>query len=462
MISFDRSGNVNLTPLWNEINSIKSDTVSMWNYVSTLSGGGGGAYYLNFDDVLSSSLKYVYNMTGDITAIPTYDSFTFHGNIGNFNSLSIDSLIKNFEIGDVDLISKLTISTSKSSDKFNNIKLFGKTFAVNNLRNINICELNFDNVNMCSMFSVSYFPINAAHVLTNSIGDCNYTIFAKFINYNTFNANYGHLYADVLSKNSFYQNHQIIDAYTFYSNTFLYVYMYELNCKYIYGNSFNCGVGNDTWCCTPNFICSRFESNTIHNVLNNFNVECISCTGNYIDNITRTGTSTVNTSRQINFIGKEIYNNHISDVWNINVDCLAVRGAWELSNIHSVKFKAESAYWGSGHGDYGRLNNMTSVDCLDIHEIKGGFSIHFWNNNYLGIGTFKLNYNVSWTNPVGLTTNPPIQPSNFYTLDFYKADDYISGSTFTIPSYYSGYDEGNVWISGKPLSELGYTLSISS
>ena len=464
MISFDRrAGNVDLTPLWNEINSIESDTLSIWNYVSTLSGGGGGGnYYLNFDDVLSSSLKYVYNMTGDITAIPTYDSFTFHGNIDNFNSLSVDSLIKNFEIGDVDLISKITISTSKSSDKFSNIKLFGKTFAVNNLRNIYKCELNFINVNMCSMFSVSNFPINAANILSNSIGNCNYTIFAKNIDYNTFNANYGHLYADALTKNSFYQNHQIIDAFTFYSNTFLYVYMYELNCKYIYGNYFNCGVGNDTWCCTPNFICSQFFANTIHNVLNNFNVECISCTGNYIDNITRTGTSTVNTYRQINFIGKEIYNNSISDVWNINIDCLFVRGGWEFSNIHSVKFKAESAYWAGGHGDYGRMNSMTSVDCLDILEIKKGFSIHFWNNNYVGVGTFKLNYNISWTNPVGLTITPAIQPSNFYTLDFYNCEEAISASTFTIPSFYSGYDEGNVWISGKPLSELGYTLSVSS
>lgn len=461
MISFDRSGSVNLTPLWNEINSIKSDTVSMWNYVSTLSGGGGGAYYLNINDVLSSSLKYVYNMTGDITAMPTYDSFTLHGNIGNFNSLSVDSLIKNFEIGDVDLISKLTISTSKSSDKFKNIKLFGKTFAVNNLRNIYTCELNFDNVNMCSMFSVSYFPINAANVLSNSIGDCIYTIFAKNIDNNTFNANHGCLNANVFTKNRFYQNYQKINASSLYSNTFVFVRMNELNCEYMYGNSFECGPGNDDSCCTPNFICSKFNANTIHNVLNNFKINCLYCSGNYIDNITITGASTVNTSRQINFIGKDIYGNHISDVWNVNVDCLNVRGGWEFSNVHSIKFKAESAYLAGGHGDYGSPNNMTSVDCFDIHEITTGFSIYIWNDNYIGVGTFKLNYNVSWTNPAHIPT-PPIQPSNFYTLDFYNCDDYTAGSTFTIPSFYSGYDEGNVWISGKPLSELGYTLSVSS
>lgn len=534
MISFDRTS-TNLTAVWNEINSIKSDTSSMWDFVSTITGidiassimssissmtnsmasisseitslnnntsyfnnelyslktdtssialntgsitssisdiinsistmtggGGGGNYYLNIDDVLSSSLKYVYNMTGDITAIPTYDSFTFHGNIANFNSLSVDSLIKNFEIGDVDLISKLTISTSKSSNKFNNIKLFGKTFAVNNLRNIYTCELNFDNVNMCSMFSVSYFPINAANVLSNSIGDCIYTIFAKNIDNNTFNANHGCLNANVFTKNRFYQNYQKINASTLCSNTFVFVRMYELNCESMYGNSFECGPGNDDSCCTPNFICSKFNGNIIRNVLNNFKIDCLYCSGNYIDNITITGTSTVNTSRQINFIGKDIYGNHISDVWNVNVDCLNVRGDWEFSNIHSIKFKAESAYLAGGHGDYGSPNNMISVDCFDIHEITTGFSIYTWNDNYVGVGTFKLNYNVSWTNPAHIPTNVPIQPSNFYTLDFYNCDDYISNSIFTIPSFYSGYDEGNVWISGKPLSELGYTLSVSS
>lgn len=462
MISFDRSGNVNLTPLWNEINSIKSDTVSMWDFVSTLSGSGGGAYYLNIDNVLSSSLKYVYNMTGDITAIPTYDGFTFHGNIGNFNSLSVDSSIKNFEIGAVDLISKLTISTSLSSNRFNNIKLSGKTMTADYLRYISNCKISFDEIDSCSISNVPYLSINANLLQTNEIATCFPRVFAEYINYNTFQVNRGYLNCLSLGKNSFYDDTEIINAVSLLQNTFSSIKIRELNNQYINSNSFYCGKGNTDWCCTPNFICSQFYNNTINNVLNNFNIECINCSGNYIDNITLTRTSTVNTSRQINFIGDDIYRNYISDVWNVNINAVFVRGMWSFSNIHSINIKAKNLYWAGGHGDFGGANYMTNVDCLDIHEITTGFYIHTINNNYIGVGTLKLNYNVSWTNPAHIPTGTEVLPSNIYTLDFYNCDDYTAGSTFTIPSYYSGYDEGNVWISGKPLSELGYTLSISS
>jgi hypothetical protein len=463
MISFDRSGNVNLTPLWNEINSIKSDTVSMWNYVSTLSGGsGGGAYYLNIDDVLSSSLKYVYNMTGDITAIPTYDSFTFHGNIGNFNDLSVDSSIKNFEISDVDLISSLTISTSISSNRFNNIKLSGKTMTADYLRHISNCKISFDEIDSCSISNILYLSINANLLKSNNIANCFPRIFAEYIEYNSFSANRGYLNCLILSKNSFNIDTELINAVSLLQNTFNSIKIRELNNQYINSNSFYCGKGNTDWCCTPNFICSQFYYNTINNVLNDFNIECINCSGNYIDNITLTGTSTVNTSRQINFIGDDIYRNSISDVWNVNINAVIVRGMWSLSNIHSINIKAERLYWSGGHGDYGGPNYMTNIGCLDIHEITTGLYIHTINNNYIGVSTLKLNYNVSWSNPVHIPTGTEVLPSNIYTLDFYNCDDYTGGSTFTIPSYYSGYDEGNVWISGKPLSELGYTLSISS
>ena len=79
----------------------------------------------------------------------------------------------------------------------------------------------------------------------------------------------------------------------------------------------------------------------------------------------------------------------------------------------------------------------------------------------VGVETMRLNYDWNW----GFITSwnlQNIQPTNIYTLDFYNCDEAISASTFTIPSFYSSYDEGNVWISGKPLNELGYTLSVSN
>lgn len=476
MISFDRGGS-NLSGVMNEINSIKANTssikadtdslnydiVSIFNIISTLTAGGGINYYFGISDILDSTdnLNYVYNLTGDITAMPTYDSFTFHGNIGNFNNLSIDASIKNFEIGDIDLASGLTISTSLSSDRFGNIKLSGKTMTADILRYISNCKLNFDEIDSCSISNVPYLSINAKILQSNNISNCSYMIFAEHISSNTFSSNRGYINCLNFSSNSIYSESEIINALSLYRNTFSYMKIHEINNRLINYNSFYCGKGND-WCCTPNFICSEFCNNAINNVLNDFNINCLICSVNSIDNITLTGTSTLNTSRQINFIGEEIYRNYISDVWNVNIDALIVRGYWKFSNIHSIKVKAESVVWAGGHGDNGGANAMTNVDCFDIREITSGFYIHTINDNYSNVGTMKLNYNVSWTNPAYLTSGTEVLQSNISTLDFYNCDNYISGSTFTIPAYYSGYNESNVWISGKPLSELGYTLSVSS
>lgn len=508
MISFD-VGNNNLNNVWNEINSIKSDTYSMWNFISTLTGvdidssilssisslssdlgsvisdtgslnmdvvslynicsslsdsistiSGGSPYYVALSDAITKSLSYVYNMTGDLTAFPTYDSFTFHGNIANFNNLSIT--IKNFDIGNIDLASGLTITTSITSDKFKCIKLSGKTLTADDFKNISTLKLDFNDIESCTFYNILNLSMNNYSLVQNSLSNCCNTIFCKNITSNTFSAGSGYIYGNILSKNSFIRNLQSINAFSLYSNTFDSISIYNLDCKYFKANSFNCGPGNLYSYCTPNFICSDFYDNTIQDVLNDFNIECLNYSGNSITNITLLGTSTINTSRMINIKANEIYRNKISNVWNVNVDCLRLLGNWSLNNVHSLKFKAESVNWAGGHGDSGGMNSMANIDCLDLREITSGFSIHYYNGNYLGIGTLKINYNVSWTNPVYLTSGTELQPSNIYTLDFYNCESAIGGSIFTIPGYYSGYDEGNVWISGKPLTEYSYTLSVSS
>ena len=181
MISFDRkTGNVNLTPVWDEINSIKSDTsslytmitagggvipeellnsislltsnteilssditslnnntlyfnnelyslktdlssissdvesmvsdtaslnmdvVSLYNIcsslsdsISTISGGGGGPYYLAYSDAIASSLSFAYNMTGDIPSL-AYDNIMFCGSMGTLSNYTIPSSFNKF------------------------------------------------------------------------------------------------------------------------------------------------------------------------------------------------------------------------------------------------------------------------------------------------------------------------------------------------------------------------------
>ena len=457
MISFDRrAGNVDLTPLWNEINSIESNTSSIWNFVSTLSGGGGGGnYYLNISDVLSSSLKYVYNLTGDITAIPTYDSFTFHGNIGNFNSLSVDSSIKNFEIGDVDLISSLTISTNVGGNGYSSIKLFGKTLASDILKVISNCQLNFESINACSLHNMNYLSINAVNIHSNYISSNLNTIFVKSLSSNTFSNDFGYLNCFRIIKNSFINYSMSIDAEDVSSNSFNYVYVKEfnINSDIIY-NSFYFGI--NTQQLTPNFKCVNFKNNVLNNIVNNFTIEAKICRDNQFSNPI-TG---IFKSNNIEIDCITFYYNSFSYINNLLVKCQGLGGRCDFSEINSIKFYADSITWNDRMNN-GGPNTYFHVNCLDVHEITTSFSIYFVPDNYIGIGTMKLNYNCNWTPyPPGITLY--VQPSNIYTLDFYNCENYIGGSTFTIPSFYSGYDEGNVWISGKPLSELGYTLSVSA
>lgn len=67
MISFDDNGgsdgSVDLNPIYNSLNLLKNNTQSIWNFVSTLSGGGGGPYLETFR---SQNENYMYNITGTL------------------------------------------------------------------------------------------------------------------------------------------------------------------------------------------------------------------------------------------------------------------------------------------------------------------------------------------------------------------------------------------------------------
>ena len=108
---------------------------------------------------------------------------------------------------------------------------------------------------------------------------------------------------------------------------------------------------------------------------------------------------------------------------------------------------------------YTFINSFNGIKL--INATNAGSNISCCCDELIGIETMKLNYNWKWIFGLGYPLQN-VQPSNIYTLDFYNCDDYISNSTFTIPSYYSGYDENNIWISGKPLTYYSYTLSLSS
>lgn len=73
MISFDRkTGNVNLTPIWDEINSIKSDTSSLYTMITAGGGGDIPQELLNSITLLNSNTAVI---SSDITLLNNNTSY---------------------------------------------------------------------------------------------------------------------------------------------------------------------------------------------------------------------------------------------------------------------------------------------------------------------------------------------------------------------------------------------------
>lgn len=526
MISFDRkAGNVNLTPLWNEINSIKSDTSSIWNFVSTITGvdvassimssisditdslssiisdtssivsdtaglnmdvvslynfssvmtssisdiinslstitggGSGGPYYVDYDAATSNNLHYVYNMTGDIPSLPTYDSFTFIGNLDTLKDYSIVN--KSFKIHGLKMVSSLTFSTDSSSNRFNyidisaesmnsnkftqyfsEVKLYANSFISNTLCSISILNLSANNINGMSLRTAT------GTINVRDMSNCYFSSYYGIINVNNLSANTFTFIRTPLSAMNMYKN-----GIYHYSNK-------DICCGYeMASNTFDIGESNEYM---PNFHAPYFNYNSMSVCANNFSIY-----GNRILNNTislYTGHNATYSNNRIDIKGNEsIYGNKFYNINSLNISG-AIQGNHVFSKILELKLFATYYTLAGGHGVRGDLNAYSNIALMDFRGLTPPFdsynySIRFNPNSMIDVSTLMINYNVKFSMD---SSDYKIQPTNINTLDFYNCDNYIGGSTFTIPSYYSGYDEGNVWISGKPLSELGYTLSVSN
>ena len=520
MISFDRTS-TNLTAVWNEINSIKSDTSSMWDFVSTITGvdiassimssissmsseitslnnntsyfnnelyslktntssialgtgsitssisdiinsistitgGGGGGlpYYLAYNDAIASSLSFVYNMTGDIPSL-AYNNVNFYGNINKFADYSIPTTINKFTISNVQSISKLSMSnttTASSMTTLNKIALGAEYFNENKFENIG--NLNISAYNMVSNTFTSMYDLN---IIANGISSC------------TFSINYQNLYADKISKCSFPHVYGCVNARSLYNNTFYAVN--TINADALYSNSFINNdmpeivadyMANNTFTynyLTPNIKAGGFNYNSFV-MINDCSIFADSIYGNLYQAFS-------SVSKKVNLLlqGNSISSNKfysLSDVVLSGFKFSGFNEFFELNNLYFKKFtNLLTTYRRHGPGETITFENgFIDIKLFDVHELEVPATMGAY--NIVGIETMKLNYDWHWEFITTMWNLQNIQPTNIYTLDFYKCDNYISNSTFTIPSYYSGYDEGNVWISGKPLSELGYTLSVSS
>lgn len=536
MISFDRTS-ANLTAVWNEINSIKSNTDSIWNFVSTITGvdidssilssissitnsisimndslisisleitslnnntsyfnnelyslktdtssmvldtnsitssisdiinsistitgGGGGGlpYCLAYNDAIASSLSFVYNMTGDIPSL-AYNNIKFFGNINKFADYSVPTTINKFTISNVQTMSKLYISntnTTSSLTTLNKISLGAEYFNENYFEKLG--NLNISAYEMVSNTFNSMYDLN---IIANGMSSCTFSIayqnlYADTIKNCLFSTIYGCVNARSLYYNTFKYVHTI-DAIALYSNSFSSNDMGEIVAHYMAGNTFTYNYHS------PNIICG---GGVIFNSFAAINNDCSIIASNNNGNVYQ-GYSYV--SKEVNLLlqGFSLNKNSFYSLSDVVLSGFVLSGSNSFSDLNGLYFKKftslPSTYRPHGGGNITMTfeNGFIDIKLFDVHELEVPITMGAY--NIVGVETMKLNYDWHWEFITTMWNLQNIQPTNIYTIDFYNCDNYISNSTFTIPSYYSGYDEGNVWISGKPLSELGYTLSVS-
>lgn len=555
MISFDRTS-TNLTAVWNEINSIKSDTSSMWDFmstitgvdiassimssississeitslnnntsyfnnelyslktntssialntgsitssisdiinsISTMTGGGGGGlpYYLALSDAVNSSLKYVYNMTGgfDESLFPTYDDFSFCGNIGFLGNFSVPTTCSRFSLGGIDLISSLTLDSSVVFTR--TISLSAKSCFDNMLRSIDhfyftvdslitsnkiingrYHSYNINSLSACTFQNISGLNINAcslerASFYYNTVMDFNVRSF-----YNCSLEHFiGNVKAYAMSRDSSIRNYSnlgfitgdIMDAHII-SNQNVYSDVC-LNKVKAYSFNYNIwrGILFTSYSYNPVIEARYAAYNTFSVIEHDWSFKLIECDYNSFVN-----GSVLETSRTICKVDLEIckmYGNSFSSIESLLIHGDYIQGNNYYNNIKWISFEPKiSLQLRRVHGDGGSPPNFSNCSFVDLHNAGNSESFQFFEPSicFFNIGTVRLNRDMTYS--LYYSTIPSLQPSDINTLDFYNADNYVGGSTFTIPSVFSGYDEGNVWISGKPLSELGYTLSTAS
>lgn len=521
MISFDRrTGNVNLTPIWNEINSIKSDTsslytmitaggggdipqellnsitllnsntailssditllnsntaifssditlltsntssmvsdtvslnmdvVSLYNIcsslsdsISTITGGGGGGdgkYYLALSDAVNSSLSFVYNMTGDIASIP-YNNVNFFGNLDKFTNYSIPSTINKITISNIKTISSITLSNSASAAtirSLNKISFGGEYFAKNSFQNLGSLTINCESILSNTFYSNSIMIINCNTISSCNILACSANLIASTIRNCTLSI-FGKINGVALSVNKI-SSAFTIDANSISGNTLSSLNFPVLNANLISDNVITSNLIQD-------FYCSKFLDNEVA-MKNDCHVVASSISNNGFYQINK-NSKIFDVELKANVFSQNVF----SYVRNISLSGLSYVGLCKYKHVKGIYLYdftiVEQTY-----------NILDDIEIYDVHNLT--MPVNMIARSIIGIQTMRLNYNWKWS--FSDSTLPNIQPSNIYTLDFYNCDPWIVNSKFYIPSYYSGYDEGNIWISGKPLTNYSYSLSTTT
>lgn len=446
----------------NDTNALNMDVVSLYNIcsslsdsISTITGGGGGGdgkYYLALSDAVNSSLSFVYNMTGDIASLPSYDSFTFMGDLGTFEYYSV--LNKSFKLHGLKSVANLTFSTDASSNRFNYVDIAANSMVQNTFsRYFDRLKIQCESFYNNKLSIISNLYLSADTLNGMSINGATGLINANSMVNCSLNNFLGNMNVHLLSRNTIKYVMCPISADVIAYNSISH-YQYKDICA-LKSMAFNTFIIEDGDV-MPNFYTPIFDYNRITVCADNFSIYAISIISNTIS--LYSAYDATYSDHRIDLICNDFCS--ANAFYNINTLVLSgkIRGSQTFSRISELRFIAtDFALDGATSGGINGYSNITLLDLRGLTPTATYQPVVLATNSVIGVQKMKFNYDLTFA-----LGHNPIQPTNINTLDFYNCDNYISNSIFIIPNRFSGYDEANVWISGKPLSEYSYTLSISS
>lgn len=480
------------------LSSIISDTLSLSSSVtdimdslSTLSGGGD--YYYNLSDLVSKSYNYMYNVTGNYVGsdLPSYSPFTIAGYIGTISNFTLNSDYKTVCFSGVDMLSSFNFSWAY----YINLNVnFVQSFTVTGVRLLNINALNGCALPVIDSVSTLSIKCNVGGIGGNLNRYINYVTDCYLEAYDMGSVN-------VCSCNKITCNfREIINGCVFNDNKTCFINCSSVTRWFVNTGTYYNIIADKMVSCSLKSIshldcnCLTMSTVTVYsNTIYDLNVGYMSsCNINFNSllnplNITYCYKNNIvvgecNLTLNAGFIQSgKAYGAYFESDDPYQLDCYinarSVLSSYDVKSFNLVSVKADTAY----NGLYFQYINTL------ILNIKNPI----WNNTANGIGFYPaqiklidarqitkpitvvahtnchasrmmLNCDWRWTTSGGNYSTMRIKQSRFSTMDFYNVENYLSSSTFTIPLIYSGYDENNIWISGKPLTYYSYTLSLSS
>ena len=404
MISFDDYGgseggsNVNLTPIYASLGAMKSNTLMMWDFISTISNTTISYSTPYLETYRSVNDKYMYNITGLLPTLFANDSQVINGIVnGQYINVGHGNFNYGLSINQIDELLNCTFSNDTLS-------LVGNDFRTVSFNDIIYLELK------CRSLELPIFSnITNATIFANKIsGDYSKNFFNNdkmFLSgFGDFNFN-GFSVGTVLN----------IDDYgSFFVNS-----VYKISSMNL--NNISDVVGNEL-CTIPiiNVVGKNFNENTLSFCQHAYLSIISSMSGNSLSNIKKLIlegndilTNTFNGITKFNILNNNLFsNNRLSNIINFNLDASGVFNntfsginhlnisAYELNSLNF--YEDNFTLKGNNFNNISlHSNSLCNIDGLDLYRF------YVYSGDYVNINVrdFKREINTDTYNNSILIVN---------------------------------------------------------